>query len=92
MVCPILSLPGASRRGRQVRQVERNKKVIRAFALPPCGALGEATSQGPRSQHRKATSEKSRWQGQLVGERLWVGSVWNGKHPRWGGEAESPAG
>lgn len=35
VVCPILSLPGASRRGWQVRRVERNKKVTRAFVLPP---------------------------------------------------------
>lgn len=67
VACLSLPLPGASWRGWQAGWVEGNRAVIRAFALPPVIWEMDCLSGGQRSQHREATSEKSRWQGQLAG-------------------------
>lgn len=43
MVCPSFFLPSGSWRDWHIRRAEGNREVMRAFALPPCGAVGGTT-------------------------------------------------
>lgn len=82
-VCPSLSLSGAPWRGWQVRRGEENREVVRACALPRCGAMGGTTHQGdsarPGIPHEgQAGGRGSSWRGPRLG------SVWDRKHPEVG--------
>lgn len=79
-VCPSLSLPGAPWRGWQVRRGEENREVVRACALPRCGAVEGTTHQGDSARPGKPH------QGQAGGRgRSPAGFCVGQKAPRGGG-------